>query len=314
MNVLSKIVLALGGNALGNTPMKQLELVKKTSRAIADIIEEGNEVVVVHGNGPQVGMIHLAFSYASVEDEKIPNMPYTECGAMSQGYIGYHLQQAIGYELAMRGINTPVSTIITQVVVDETDEAFKHPAKPVGRFYTKEEADRMAASTGDIYVEDAGRGYRQVVASPEPKRIVELSTVKQLVDSGNVVITVGGGGIPIIETESGPRGVTAVIDKDKSAAKLAVELEADVLMILTGVEKVCLNYNTPMEKELESLTGEEARAYMAEGQFGAGSMLPKVQACLSFLEAVPGGKAIIAALDSAKPALAGNTGTLILNP
>ncbi len=311
---MSKIVLALGGNALGNTPVKQLELVKKTSRAIADIIEEGHEVVVVHGNGPQVGMIHLAFSYAAAEDEKIPNMPYTECGAMSQGYIGYHLQQAIGYELAMRGINKPVSTIITQVVVDETDEAFKHPTKPVGRFYTKEEADRMAASTGDIYVEDSGRGYRQVVASPKPKRIVELSTVKQLFESGNIVVTVGGGGIPIIETESGPRGVTAVIDKDKSAAKLATELGADVLMILTGVERVCLNYNTPRERELETLRVEDAKRYMEEGQFGAGSMLPKVQACVSFLDAMPRGRAIIAALDSAKTALSGKTGTLILNP
>ena len=285
---MSRIVIALGGNALGNTPQKQLELVKNTSRAIADIIELGNEVVVVHGNGPQVGMIHLAMSLAAGEDEKIPLMPYPECGAMSQGYIGYHLQQSIG-----------------------TDRAFKNPTKPVGRFYTKEESDIIAASSGAVFIEDAGRGYRQVVASPAPEKIVELDTVKRLVEAGEVVITVGGGGIPIIETAEGPKGVMAVIDKDKSAALLAKELDADILFILTAVEKVCLNYNTENQTELDALSVSEAKRYIDEGHFAKGSMLPKIEACLDFLSGKPGGRAVISSLESAKPAIEGKTGTVI---
>lgn len=308
---MSRIVLALGGNALGNTPQKQLELVKNTSRAIADIIELGHEVVVVHGNGPQVGMIHLAMSIAAGEDEKIPLMPYPECGAMSQGYIGYHLQQSIGYELVLRKIKKPVAAIITQVVVNETDPAFKNPTKPVGRFYTKEESDIIAASNGAVFIEDAGRGYRQVVASPSPERIVEIETVKRLVDAGEIVITVGGGGIPIIETAEGPKGVMAVIDKDKSAALLAKELDADMLFILTAVEKVCLNYNTEEQRELDTMTVSEAKAYIEEGHFAKGSMLPKIEACLDFLESKPGAKAVISSLESAKPAIEGKTGTVL---
>lgn len=308
---MSRIVLALGGNALGNTPQKQLELVKNTSRAIADIIELGHEVVVVHGNGPQVGMIHLAMSIAAGEDEKIPLMPYPECGAMSQGYIGYHLQQSIGYELALRKIEKPVAAIITQVVVNETDPAFKNPTKPVGRFYTKEESDIIAASNGAVFIEDAGRGYRQVVASPSPERIVEIDTVKKLVEAGEIVITVGGGGIPIIETAEGPKGVMAVIDKDKSAALLAKELDADMLFILTAVEKVCLDYNTEAQKELDTLTVSEAKVYIEEGHFAKGSMLPKIEACLDFLENKPGAKAVISSLESAKPAIEGKTGTVL---
>ena len=308
---MSRIVLALGGNALGNTPQKQLELVKNTSRAIADIIELGHEVVVVHGNGPQVGMIHLAMSIAAGKDEKIPLMPYPECGAMSQGYIGYHLQQSIGYELVLRKIKKPVAAIITQVVVNETDPAFKNPTKPVGRFYTKEESDIIAASNGAVFIEDAGRGYRQVVASPSPERIVEIETVKRLVDAGEIVITVGGGGIPIIETAEGPKGVMAVIDKDKSAALLAKELDADMLFILTAVEKVCLNYNTEEQRELDTMTVSEAKAYIEEGHFAKGSMLPKIEACLDFLESKPGAKAVISSLESAKPAIEGKTGTVL---
>ena len=308
---MSRIVIALGGNALGNTPQKQLELVKNTSRAIADIIELGNEVVVVHGNGPQVGMIHLAMSLAAGEDEKIPLMPYPECGAMSQGYIGYHLQQSIGYELKMRKMTKPVSSIITQVIVNETDRAFKNPTKPVGRFYTKEESDIIAASSGAVFIEDAGRGYRQVVASPAPEKIVELDTVKRLVEAGEVVITVGGGGIPIIETAEGPKGVMAVIDKDKSAALLAKELDADILFILTAVEKVCLNYNTENQTELDALSVAEAKRYIDEGHFAKGSMLPKIEACLDFLSGKPGGRAVISSLESAKPAIEGKTGTVI---
>ena len=308
---MSKIVLALGGNALGNTPQKQLELIKNTSRAIVDLIEPGNEVTVVHGNGPQVGMIHLAMSIAAGEDEKIPLMPYPECGAMSQGYIGYHLQQAIGYELRLRKMDRPVSTVVTQVIVDEKDPAFKNPTKPVGRFYTKEEADLIAASNGATFTEDAGRGYRQVVASPEPKRIVEIETVKRLVGAGEVVITVGGGGIPVVETSEGPRGVMAVIDKDKSAALLAKELDADILMILTAVEKVCLDYNTPAQRELDQMSVAEAKRYIKEGHFAKGSMLPKVEACIRFLEEKHGSKALISSLECAKAAIDGKTGTVI---
>lgn len=309
---MSRIVLALGGNALGNTPQKQLELIKNTSRAIVDLIEPGNDVTVVHGNGPQVGMIHLAMSIASGEDEKIPVMPYPECGAMSQGYIGYHLQQAIGYELGLRKLNKSVSTIVTQVIVDEKDSAFKNPTKPVGRFYTKDEADLIAASSGAVFVEDAGRGYRQVVASPNPGRIVEIDTVKRLVNAGEVVITVGGGGIPVVETSEGPRGVMAVIDKDKSAALLAGELGADILMILTAVERVYLDYNAPTQREIEQMTVSEAKKYIGEGHFAKGSMLPKIEACIHFLDKNPKGKALISSLECAKAAMDGKTGTVIL--
>ncbi len=308
---MSRIVLALGGNALGNTPQKQLELVKSTSRSIADLIESGNEVIVVHGNGPQVGMIHLAMSIAANQDEKIPGMPYPECGAMSQGYIGYHLQQAIGRELRLRKIDKNVATVISQVIVDKTDPAFKNPTKPVGRFYSKEEADRLAAESGATFMEDAGRGYRQVIASPEPRKIVEIETVKTLTENGNVVITVGGGGIPIIETQDGYSGVMAVIDKDKSAALLATELEADVLMILTAVDKVCLDYNKETQREVDEMSMSEAKEYMSQGQFAPGSMLPKVEACISFIEKNPKGKALISSLESAKPAIEGKTGTVI---
>ena len=308
---MSRIVLALGGNALGNTPQKHLELVKSTSRSIADLIESGNEVIVVHGNGPQVGMIHLAMSIAANQDEKIPGMPYPECGAMSQGYIGYHLQQAIGRELRLRKIDKNVATVISQVIVDKTDPAFKNPTKPVGRFYSKEEADRLAAESGATFMEDAGRGYRQVIASPDPRKIVEIETVKTLTENGNVVITVGGGGIPIIETQDGYSGVMAVIDKDKSAALLATELEADVLMILTAVDKVCLDYNKETQREVDEMSMSEAKEYMSQGQFAPGSMLPKVEACISFIEKNPKGKALISSLESAKPAIEGKTGTVI---
>ena len=256
-------------------------------------------------------MIHLAMELASSEDEKIPMMPYPECGAMSQGYIGYHLQQAIGHELELRNINKNVSTIITQVIVDEKDEAFNNPTKPIGRFYTKEEADDLAASHGAIYVEDAGRGYRRVVASPAPKEIVEIETVKQLSDMGNIVITVGGGGIPIIRTKKGPKGVMAVIDKDKSAALLAKELNADVLMILTAVDKVCLNYGKENEEKLDCITVDDALKYIQEEQFAKGSMLPKVTACMDFVTSVDNGTAYICALSDAKNAIEGRTGTKI---
>ena len=309
---MSKIVLALGGNALGSTPEKQLELVKTTSAAIVDIIESGNDVVIAHGNGPQVGMINLAMSLAAGADDKIPEMPYPECGAMSQGYIGYHLQQAIGHELEKRGIQKNVATIVTQVVVDENDPAFENPTKPVGRFYTKEEAERLQADGSGVFKEDAGRGYRRVIASPLPERIVEIDTVRKLNRDGDIVITVGGGGIPVIETPEGLKGVPGVIDKDRSAAGLAGELGADVLMILTAVNRVCLDYNTENERSIEKMTVDEAREYAAKGEFAPGSMLPKIEACISFLENNKNGKAVIASLENAKPALSGDSGTVII--
>lgn len=306
-----RLVLALGGNALGSTPETQLELVKNTAKTVADLLEEGFQVIIGHGNGPQVGMINLAMDLASAADSKIPYMPFPECGAMSQGYIGYHLQQAIRQELTVRNMEPEVASIVTQVVVDPEDSAFQHPTKPVGRFYTKEEAEALAAEKGGTFVEDAGRGYRMVVPSPAPKKIVELKVVRQLVDGGDVVITVGGGGIPVVETENGYKGVPAVIDKDKSSAKLAEDLGADMLVILTAVDRVCINFNKPDQKELETLTVAEAEKYIAEGHFAPGSMLPKVESCLQFVKANPKGKALITSLGRAKEALEGKTGTVI---
>lgn len=306
-----RLVLALGGNALGNTPQTQLELVKNTAKTVADLLEQGYQVIIGHGNGPQVGMINLAMDLASAADEKIPYMPFPECGAMSQGYIGYHLQQAIRQELQVRGIQREVASVVTQVVVDPNDTAFQKPTKPVGRFYTKDEAEQLAAETDFTFVEDAGRGYRRVVPSPAPQRIVELNVVSQLVDGGDVVITVGGGGIPVVETEQGLQGIAAVIDKDKSSAKLAEDLQADMLVILTAVDRVCIHYNTPEQTELETLTVAEAEEYIRQGQFAPGSMLPKVESCLQFVKANPNGKALITSLERAKEALEGKTGTVI---
>lgn len=306
-----RLVLALGGNALGNTPEKQLELVKNTAKTIVDLLEQGYQVIIGHGNGPQVGMINLAMDLASEMDEKIPYMPFPECGAMSQGYIGYHLQQAIRHEMECRHMEKEVASVITQVVVDPADPAFANPVKPVGRFYTKEQAEQLAKEKQFVFVEDAGRGYRRVVPSPVPQKIVELNVVKQLVDSGAVVITVGGGGIPVIESEEGLQGIAAVIDKDKSSAKLAEDLEADMLVILTAVDRVCLNYHTPQQQEIATLTVEEAERYIQQGQFAPGSMLPKVESCLQFVRSNPNGKALITSLERAKEALSGETGTVI---
>lgn len=308
-----RLVLALGGNALGNTPQEQWKLVKNTAKTVVDLIQDGYEVAVGHGNGPQVGMINLAMDLASVHDSKMPYMPFPECGAMSQGYIGYHLQQAIRQEMRNRGIEKEAVSLITQVVVEADDPAFQHPVKPIGRFYSKEDAQRQSDEKGFTFMEDAGRGYRRVVASPVPKKIVELPVIRQLVDAGNIVITVGGGGIPVVETENGYQGVDAVIDKDKSSAKLAQDLQAEMLVILTAVEQVCMDFNTPQQTALSSMTVSEAEKYIAEGHFAPGSMLPKVEACLSFVRANPQGKAIITSLAMAKEAIAGRTGTVITN-
>ncbi len=312
MIFMKELVIALGGNALGNSPEEQLRLVKSTAKTIVDLVEEGYNVIVGHGNGPQVGMINLAMDFASNNGANTPAMPFAECGAMSQGYIGYHLQQSIKNELKSRGINKNVVTVVTQVVVDEKDPAFKNPTKPVGMFYSKEEAERIMAEKGFTFVEDAGRGYRRVVASPKPQRITEIETVKQLVDNGTIVITVGGGGIPVIEDEAGMlKGVAAVIDKDKSSARLAMDLNAEMLVILTAVDKVAINFNKPNQQELAKMSLEDADKYINEGHFAKGSMLPKVEACVEYVKNSTNGLALITSLEKAKEALHGKTGTII---
>ena len=309
---MKKIVIALGGNALGNTPAEQLELVRQTAKPIVDLIEEGNQVVIAHGNGPQVGMINLGMSTAAEAGAIKSDMPFPECGAMSQGYIGYHLQNSIANELAARGIQKTVGTLVTQVLVDEADPAFQKPSKPVGAFYDKETADKIAAERGYTMVEDAGRGWRQVVASPAPVRIVEFDAIKDLVDDGYLVVSTGGGGVPVVEEDGGYRGVPAVIDKDRSSAKLAADFKADMLVILTAVPKVAINFNTPDQQDLDVLTVAEAAQYIEEGQFAPGSMLPKVEACIAYLQAYPEGKAIITSLENAAEAIEGESGTLIV--
>ncbi|MBR6040780.1 MAG: carbamate kinase [Clostridia bacterium] len=307
---MKKLVIALGGNALGNTPYEQLRLVTETAKPIVDLIEAGNQVVIAHGNGPQVGMINLAMSTAAAAKAIKSDMPFPECGAMSQGYIGYHLQNSIQNELRARGIKKNVATVVTQVLVDENDPAFSHPTKPIGAFYSKEEADRIAAEKGYTMIEDAGRGYRQVVPSPKPVDVVEKDMVNTLIDAGHVVITVGGGGIPVIEKDGKLLGVPAVIDKDFASAKLAELVHADALVILTAVDRVAINWGKPDQKSLERMTCAEAEQYCKEGHFAPGSMLPKVQAAMSF--AKTGGEAIIASLENAAAALRGESGTKVV--
>ena len=306
-----RIVIALGGNALGSTAAEQLALVSKTAKAIVDLIAEGNEVVIAHGNGPQVGMINLGLSTAAEAGAIKADMPFPECGAMSEGYIGYHLQQAIGNELTARGIRKPVATIVTQTVVSQDDPAFQNPTKPVGAFYDKETADRIAAEKGYTMVEDAGRGYRQVVPSPKPFDIVEAESIKALFNAGHVVIAVGGGGIPVIRKAGRLSGTPAVIDKDFGSELLAELLDADVLVILTAVEQVAINFNKPDQKGLDDLTPAQAKVYMDENQFAKGSMLPKVQAAVKFAESKAGRTALITLLEKAKDGIEGKTGTRV---
>ena len=307
---MSKVVVALGGNALGKSPAEQLELVKNTASSLIGLISAGNEVVISHGNGPQVGQINLGMSYAA-EHGQSAAFPFPECGAMSQGYIGYHLQQSLQNELRKRGMTKDVATIVTQIVVDPADTTFQNPTKPIGAFYTKEEADSIAEDKGYIFKEDAGRGWRQVVPSPTPKRIVELNSIKTLIEANELVIAGGGGGVPVVETKEGLKGVPAVIDKDRSSALLADNVGADKLIILTAFDYVAINFNKPEQKNLEDISVEEAKKYIDEGQFAAGSMLPKVQACMSFVEGHPEREAIITSLSGLDAALAGQLGTVI---
>lgn len=308
---MKKIVIALGGNALGNTPYEQLELVMETAKPIVDLIQDGNEVVIAHGNGPQVGMINLGLDTAAKDGAIKSDMPFPECGAMSQGYIGYHLQNAIGNELRKRGMDKEVATVVTQVVVDENDPAFQHPTKPVGGFYDKETAERIAKEKGFVMVEDAGRGYRRVVPSPKPIDVIEKKTVANLIKDGCVVITVGGGGIPVVVRDGMLYGTPAVIDKDYASEKLAELIDADMLVILTAVEKVAINFGKPDVQWLSSMDLEDAEKYCGQGQFAPGSMLPKVRACMEFAASKKGRVALITSLDKALQALNGETGTRI---
>lgn len=302
---MSRYVVSLGGNALGNNPEEQKELLKTVARPIVELIKEGHEVVIAHGNGPQVGMINLAFS----ESNSTPNMPFPECGAMSQGYIGFHMQNAIGNELTCQNINKSIASIITQVVVDEKDEAFQNPRKPIGSFYSKEEAEQLERSMGYTMVEDAGRGYRRVVASPLPIDVKEKEMIKSLLHDGHIVITVGGGGIPVVEENGLLRGVAAVIDKDNASEKLAELINADYLVILTAVDNVYINFGKENQEKLENISTSRLQNLVDEGHFAPGSMLPKINATMKF--ASKGKTSIIASLNNAKEAFNLQAGTII---
>lgn len=307
---MAKVVVALGGNALGKSPEEQLKLVKNTASSLIGLIDAGNQVVISHGNGPQVGAINLGMNFAA-ENGKTAAFPFPECGAMSQGYIGYHLQQSLQNELHRRWMNKNVATVVTQIAVDPEDPAFQNPSKPVGDFYTKEQAEQIEKEKCYTFKEDAGRGYRQVVPSPLPQKIMELNSIKTLIEAGDLVIAGGGGGVPVIMTDDGLQGVPAVIDKDRSSALLADKIDADTLIILTAVDYVFVNYGKPDEKALKTLNVAEAQKYMDEKQFAAGSMLPKIEACLSFVEGHPERKALITSLNGLDDALAGKVGTVI---
>jgi len=309
-----KIVIALGGNALGNNLKEQMTAARITAKVIVDLIAEGHELAVVHGNGPQVGMIETAFETASKNDKQFPVLPISVCVALSQGYIGYDLQNTIRMELDRRGMYKQVATIITQVEVDPDDEAFKNPSKPIGSFMTEDEAKALK-SAGIPVIEDAGRGWRQVVPSPKPVYIIEAETVKTMMAAGIIPIAAGGGGIPVVMNSGQYRGISAVIDKDFSAAKLAELIGADMLIILTAVEKIAVNFGKPNQQWLDSMTIAEAEQYIAENQFAKGSMLPKVQAAVAFVKsALENNKqhsALVTLLTEARAGIAGKTGTII---
>ena len=308
-----RIVIALGGNALGNTLPEQAQAVKITAKAIVDLIEDGNQVVIAHGNGPQVGIINNAMAALQKEDPSQGFTPLSVCGAMSQAYIGYDLQNAFREELLDRGIRTiPVCTIVTQVEVDPSDPAFENPSKPIGKFMSEEEAKEFSSKTGYLVKEDAGRGWRRYVASPKPKHIIEAGAIRALTEDGHLIICCGGGGIPVYRTEKNHlKGAAAVIDKDFCSELLAEQLNADMLIILTAVEKVAINFRKENEQWLDTMTPDEARQYAAQGQFAPGSMLPKVEAAVKFAESKPGRIALITLLEKAREGIAGKTGTRI---
>ena len=309
-----RIVIALGGNALGNTLTEQMTAVKHTASAIADLIEQGHEVIVSHGNGPQVGMIHHAVNELThVVEQDFPVIPLSVCVAMSQSYIGYDLQNALREELLNRSIHKPCATVITQVVVDSNDPAFKNPSKPIGRFMSKDEAKKLVDEKGYQVMEDAGRGWRRVVPSPKPKSIVEIETVKALLQAGQVVIAGGGGGIPVTADGNHLKGTSAVIDKDFCSCLMAELVDADLLIILTAVEKCAINFGKPNQKWLDNITVAEAKEYCLQGHFASGSMLPKVEAAIKFAESASGRKSLITLLEKAKDGIDGKTGTVVYN-
>ena len=304
---MARYVVSLGGNALGNNSEEQKKALIKVADAITDLIIDNNEIAIVHGNGPQVGMINLAFETS----KETPNMPFPECGAMSEGYIGYHIQNALYNSLNSRSVNKTVCTVVTQVLVDTNDPLFLNPSKPIGSFYSKEEADEIAKVKGYIMKEDAGRGYRRVVPSPLPVDIIEKDAIKSLMKAGQVVICAGGGGIPVVKKENKLEGVAAVIDKDYASSKLADLIDADYLVILTAVDNVYINYHKDNEKKLDKVSTSELENYLNEGHFAKGSMYPKVQACLNFVKSGKNKTAIIASLDNAKEAFKEKAGTII---
>ena len=309
-----RIVIALGGNALGNTLSEQMTAAKDTARAIADLIEAGHEVIVSHGNGPQVGMLHYAVNELThAAEQDFPVIPLSVCVAMSQSYIGYDLQNAMREELLRRGIPKPCATVITQVVVDPHDPAFRRPSKPIGRFMSKEEAQRLQREKKYTMMEDAGRGWRRVVASPKPLEVVEIDTVRTLFEAGQVVIAAGGGGIPVIRQGNELHGVSAVVDKDFTSALIAQQVDADMLIILTAVEQCAIRFGKPDQKWLDTMSIAEAKRYCAAGEFAAGSMLPKVQAAVKFVASAPERTALITLLAKAREGIEGKTGTRIIN-
>jgi carbamate kinase len=303
---MSRYVISLGGNALGNNAEEQKKLLKYVALAIYPLIEMNHDIVIVHGNGPQVGMINLAFS----ESSSTPMMPFAECGAMSQGYIGFHIQNAIQNIMLERHIKRPISTIVTQVLVDEKDPAFLHPTKPIGAFYSKEYATELEEKYGYSMFEDAGRGYRRVIASPKPVDIIEKESILSLLKDKHIVIAAGGGGIPVVIRDGSLIGVDAVIDKDHASAKMAEIIGADELFILTAVENVFINYNTPDQKALTNVTLKELDEYLMHDHFKKGSMLPKIEACMNFVRAT-NKPAVIAQLEKAVEAFKQKSGTII---
>ena len=310
---MARIVIALGGNALGNTPEEQKAKVGNAAKTIVDLVAQGHELVIAHGNGPQIGMINLGLSHSAADGVIKAEIPFPECGAMSQGYIGYHLQNAIARELHARRLAKNVVTLVTQVEVDAADPAFKNPTKPIGAFYSEAEAkENTAADPTCVFKEDAGRGWRKVVASPLPVDVVEKASILHLVDVGFLVIACGGGGIPVVKQGEGSYvGVSAVIDKDYASECLAEIVDADYLYILTAVDRVCINFNKPDQKEIKEMSCREAEAYAQQGQFAPGSMLPKVKASMKFAASKTGRKAVICSLEKAALALSGKSGTIV---
>ena len=307
-----RVVIALGGNALGNDPTKMDQLLDHAAKNLTHMIKEGINVVVTHGNGPQVGMIDEVFMTAHKDSKnKTPFMPLTDCNAMSQGYIGAQLIRALMNQFHEQDVMRSVVDVPTHIIVDANDPAFKDYEKPIGSFMTEQEAKAFAKATGCQVKEDSGRGWRRVVPSPDPQGIVELEPMRDLMEDGCIVVGCGGAGIPVVMKGGKYEAVDAIVDKDLVSAMFAWKIKADMLVILTAVEKVFINFNTPDQKGIDTMTAAEARDYIKQGQFAPGSMLPKVEACIKFVEAHPGGKALITALDHAAAGLRGETGTMI---